>query len=99
MTIWPKSKLGNISVVFTVVPLLLALVIALAGAFQDLPLGGEMSDNLLLTFLLLMSLASFIISLLSGISSMLIRRERSMAVVASIVVSIVALAVSWSWWV
>lgn len=76
MTIWPKSKLGNISVVFTAVPLLLALVIALAGAFQELPLAfeGEMSDNWLLTFLLLMSLASF-------------------------VVSIIALVVSWSWWV
>lgn len=101
MTIWPKSKLGNISVVFMVVPLLLALVIALAGAFQQLPLAfeGEMSDNLLLTFLLLMSLASFVIALVSGITSMLIRRERSMAVIASIVVSIIALVVSWSWWV
>lgn len=101
MTIWLKSKLGNISVVFTVVPLLLALLIALAGAFQELPLafGGEMSDNLLLSFLLLMSLASFVVALLSGIGSMLIRRERSMSVIASIIVSVIALAFSWSWWV
>ena len=101
MTIWPKSKLGNISVVFTVVPLLLALLIALAGAFQELPLAfeGEMTDNLLLTFLLLMSLASFVVALVSGITSMLIRRERSMAVIASVVVSIIALVVSWNWWI
>lgn len=101
MAIWPKSKLGNISVVFTAVPLLLALVIAIAGAFQALPLAfdEELSDNWLLAFLLLMFLASFIIALLSGITSMLIRRERSMAVIASIVVSIIALVVSWSWWV
>lgn len=38
MKLWPKSKLGNISVVFTVVPLLLALVILLVDAFQELPL-------------------------------------------------------------
>ncbi|ANU19916.1 hypothetical protein BBI15_06655 [Planococcus plakortidis] len=101
MTIWPKSKLGNISVVFTAVPLLLALLIALAGAFQELPLAfeGEMGDNLLLTFLLLMSLASFAVALFSGIVSMLIRRERSMAVIASIIVSSIALIVSWSWWI
>lgn len=101
MTIWPKSKLGNISVVFTAVPLLLALIITLAGAFQELPLtfDGEMSDNWLLTFFLLMSLASFVVALVSGISSMLIRRERSMAVIASIVVSVIALVVSWSWWI
>ncbi|MFP8782014.1 hypothetical protein [Planococcus plakortidis] len=100
MTIWPKSKLGNISVVFTAVPLLLALLIALAGAFQELPLAfeGEMGDNLLLTFLLLMSLASFAVALFSGIVSMLIRRERSMAIIASIIVSSIALIVSWSWW-
>lgn len=101
MNIWPKSKLGNISVVFTAVPLLLALIITLAGAFQELPLtfDGEMSDNWLLTFFLLMSLASFVVALVSGIGSMLIRAERSMAVIASIVVSILALVVSWSWWV
>ncbi|WP_158290801.1 hypothetical protein [Planococcus citreus] len=58
-----------------------------------------MSDNLLLSFLLLMSLASFVVALVSGITSMLIRRERSMAVIASIVVSIVALVVSWNWWI
>ncbi|WP_341961646.1 hypothetical protein NM897_01250 [Planococcus maritimus] len=101
MTIWPKSKLGNISVVFTAVPLLLALIITFAGAFQELPLtfDGEMSDNWLLTFFLLMSLASFVVALVSGIGSMLIRAERSMAVIASIVVSILALVVSWNWWV
>ncbi len=101
MNIWPKSKLGNISVVFTAVPLLLALIITLAGAFQELPLtfDGEMSDNWLLTFFLLMSLASFVVALVSGIGSMLIRAERSMAVIASIVVSILALVVSWNWWV
>ncbi len=101
MNIWPKSKLGNISVVFTAVPLLLALIITFAGAFQELPLtfDGEMSDNWLLTFFLLMSLASFVVALVSGIGSMLIRAERSMAVIASIVVSILALVVSWSWWV
>ncbi len=101
MTIWPKSKLGNISVVFTAVPLLLALIITLAGAFQELPLAfdGELSDNWLLTFFLLMSLASFVVAFVSGISSMLIRGERSMAVTASIVVSVIALVVSWSWWI
>lgn len=101
MQISPKSKLGNISVVFTVVPLLLAMIIVLAGTFQELPLtlSGEISDNLLLSFLLLMFLISFVISLFSGVLAMLVRRERSMAVIASIVISVIALVISWSWWI
>lgn len=100
MRIWPSSKLGNISVVFTIVPLVLALIIALAGAFQELPLSfdGEMSNNLLLSLLVLSSIAAFLIALSSGILAMLIRRERSLSVIASIIISAVALVISWSWW-
>ncbi|MBT2581625.1 hypothetical protein [Planococcus sp. ISL-109] len=100
MRVWPISKLGNISVVFTVVPLLLVLVIAIAGAFQELPLTfeGEMSDNLLLSLLVLASVASFLVALFAGVLAMLARRERSLSVIASIVVSVIALIVSWSWW-
>ncbi|MGM0897827.1 MAG: hypothetical protein ACQEV0_08005 [Bacillota bacterium] len=101
MKIWPISKLGNISVVFTVVPLLLALVITLAGAFQELPLAfeGELTDNLLLTLLVLASVASFIVALCAGLLAMLARRERSLSVIASIIISIIALIIAWSWWV
>lgn len=100
MKLWPKSKLGNISVVFTVVPLLLALVILLVDAFQELPLAfeGEMTNNLLLTLLVLASVASFIVAVFAGVLAMLVRRERSLSVIASIVVSVIALIVSWSWW-
>jgi hypothetical protein len=100
MNLWPKSKLGNISVVFTVVPLLLALVILLAGAFQELPLAfeGELTNNLLLTLLVLASVASFVVAMFAGVLAMLVRRERSLSVIASVVISVIALIVSWSWW-